>query len=215
MANLVCPECRGELALQEDGNAQCLVHGGSYQVLFRREAAVPPPAGNTPTIGRSGIVRPAVLFEKRALGECAQHPGQDAFVRCGSCGALVCPTCDFALPGNQHACPKCVASAASRGLSPKRKKMMFGAYGLAVWSMFAFGLSMILAAGPHSEAEQQGIGYIMTLIVLAPSIAGAALGFGALDKRRGNSLALWVAALWNLLLIVGFLMLSLIGLMRG
>ena len=53
----------------------------------------------------------------------------------------------------------------------------------------------------------------MMLIILGPSIAGAGLGFGALDKRRGNSVAIWIAAIWNALVVAGFILLSIVGAM--
>lgn len=148
----------------------------------------------------------------RPLGDCALHPGQPAFVRCNACGAAMCQTCNFTLPGNQHACPKCVGAASSRGLSPKRKKMVIGSFVLGVWSVLAFGAFIIFSAqGRHNEIELQGIGIAMMFFVLGPAIAGAALGFGALDKRRGNSVIIWVAAIGNLLAVIGFLLLSIVG----
>ena len=152
----------------------------------------------------------------RHLGDCALHPGQPAFVRCDACGAPMCQTCNFTLPGNQHACPKCVGGAASRGLSPKRKKMVIASFVLGVWSVLAFGAFIFGAEQTQrTEVETHALGIAIMFFVLGPAIAGAGLGFGALDKRRGNSIIIWVAAMGNLLMVIGFLLLSVVGSFSG
>lgn len=158
---------------------------------------------------------PVTAVPAAELGECALHPGQPALARCNTCGALMCPTCDFTLPGDQHACPKCVGAASGRGLSPKRRGMMLGAFALAACATLAFGILLVAAQSIQTESDAQAFGVVMMILVLVPSIAGAGLGFGALDQRRGNTLALWIAAAWNLLIVVGFLLMSLIGALSG
>jgi len=141
-----------------------------------------------------------------------QHPSVAATAQCKSCGAFMCATCDFELPGGLHICPAC-AAAPKTALSPRRKKLLIGSYGLAVWS--TLGMAVLLSgalaeAGQTKEGEAM-LGVALSLFLLIPSIVGLALGFSATDKRFANGPAIWIAIIWNGIILGAFLLLSIIG----
>jgi len=54
-------------------------------------------------------------------------------------------------------------------------------------------------------------GVVLTFLLLLPSVIGMALGFSAVDRRLSNPPMLWVATIWNILIVAGFLLLCIIG----
>jgi hypothetical protein len=143
---------------------------------------------------------------------CVQHPHLQATQQCKSCGAFMCATCDFALPGGIHVCPAC-AAAPKTDLSPRRKKLVAGSFALAVWSTIGLAIlfSGALANTVRSKEDEQALGLALMLLVMLPAIIGMTLGFSAVDRRLTNPAILWVAAIWNTVLLGGFLLLCIIG----
>lgn len=143
---------------------------------------------------------------------CAHHPNVQAVRRCAVCGAPMCATCDFELPGRVHVCPTCVA-APRQGLSGKRKGYLVWSYVLAAWC--TLGLAVIfsgaLAGTVESQAGVEVLGVIIFLLIFAPSIIGTALGFAALERRLANPASVWVAAIWNGIILAVLLLLVIIG----
>jgi hypothetical protein len=169
-------------------------------------------------VGRLATAKPA---ERTRVGyapsvpdgaRCVQHPHLQAVHQCKACGAFMCATCDFALPGGIHVCPACAASPQT-SLSPRRKKLLIGSYVLAVWTTIAGGLllSGIFAEVAETKEGEAILGLIFSLTMLVPSIIGTSLGFSAKDRRLPNPPAVWVAVIWNLLLLGGFVLLCIIG----
>lgn len=140
---------------------------------------------------------------------CVQHPTVSAAQRCKICGTGMCATCDFLLPGGVHVCPVCM-SAPRDTLSPKRKKMMVWSYVLAVWS--TLGMGVLFSGALANSKEGEAIAGLVGTAIFIPSIVGTAVGFGALDRRLHNPLALWIAAIWNGLFLAIYLVLIFIGL---
>lgn len=146
---------------------------------------------------------------------CSRHPEVPAVVRCQACSQPVCGTCEFILPGQIHVCPDC-ATRTDQGMSRKRKTLLIWSFALAVWS--TLGMAVLfsgLLANVQGKAELEVLGMAMSLMIFFPSLVGLALAVGTLDRRLSNPGVIWVAVVWNALLVGGFLLLSIIGTMMG
>ena len=144
---------------------------------------------------------------------CTRHPEIQAVQYCRSCSAPVCGTCDFALPGGVHVCPDC-ATRTDKGLSAKRKKLLGWAYGLAVLSSLGTVLFFVAAAGGAFDdpKEAEMLGTLFSLFTFIPSLVGTALATSTLDRRLTNPASVWVAIIWNALILAVFLLLTVAGL---
>jgi uncharacterized Zn finger protein (UPF0148 family) len=147
---------------------------------------------------------------------CVQHSRVAATAQCKICGACMCDTCKFEVPGGIYICPSCAVTPHA-ALSPKRKKMLVGSYALAIWSTVVM---MALFAGAFrslvgNRDAQQILGFVLLLILVAPATIGVSLGVGVMDRRHPNSMAVWMATIWNGIILGGFLLLMIIGLMKG
>jgi len=153
-----------------------------------------------------------------SLGDarCVQHPNLQATHQCKVCGAFMCSTCDFTLPGGVHVCPTC-ATAPKTNLSPRRKKLMFGSFALAAWS--TLGMVALFAGAfagfGRDKAAEEAVGVVLMLFVLAPAIVGTALGVGAMDRRLSTPPTLWIATIWNAIIVGCFVLLMIIGMAKG
>ncbi len=170
-------------------------------------ATVHSPGFEPPTLGGVSAVTLAVQDRK-----CRQHPDVAAVQICKLCGMPMCATCDFALPGNLHLCPRCATSQRTV-LSPKRKAYLVGSFALGVWCtlvMAALLAGAFKGMAKHKE-DQEAFGMLLMLLLLAPSIIGVAFGVSSMDRRQPNSIAMWIATAWNGMILVGFLLLMIIG----
>jgi hypothetical protein len=70
------------------------------------------------------------------------------------------------------------------------------------------------ADAANSKAGAEAVGMAMMFLVLVPAIIGMSLGFSAKDRNQANPISLWVALIWNIIIIACFLLLCLIGLMK-
>jgi len=159
---------------------------------------------------------PATVLTRVPDGvRCVQHPSVAATVQCKSCGAFMCGTCDFELPGGLHVCPAC-AAAPKTALSPRRRGLLIGSFALAVWSTVGMTvlLSGALAEMVQTKEGEAILGMVLSLFLLIPSIIGLALGFSAMDRRLVNGPAIWAAIIWNGIILGAFLLLSVIGTFR-
>jgi hypothetical protein len=143
---------------------------------------------------------------------CLQHPEVAAVHVCKACGAPMCATCEFILPGDLHVCPRCVANPQKK-LSGGRKKMLIGAYILAGWN--TIGLATVMSgafAGMLRTKEDQAVfGVFFSIFLFIPSMIGGALGISSLDRRLSNPASVWIAAIWNGLLVLIHVVLLIIG----
>ncbi len=157
---------------------------------------------------------PPVLPAIPPGAHCVQHPKAAAVQQCRACGAFVCATCDFSLPGNVHVCPACAAAPKS-SLSPKRKKLLISSFALAVWS--TLGMTALLAGvfAVRSQVQQEAIGTLLMFFVLFPAVVGLGLGLGARDRRLANPPSIGIAIAWNALLAGSFILLRIISLASG
>jgi hypothetical protein len=176
--------------------------------LQRRNVAIPSPEDSVPTeIPERPRVRAGIM--------CAQHSKVQATQQCRRCGGYMCPTCDFAFPGDVHFCPACVSKAGDE-LSTRRKKFMIWSYVLAAWS--TVGMTCLLSGAMrgmvNSNEDQTALGWVLLIFVLGPAITGLSLGMKAKRKQVSNPATLWIAIIWNAILVASFVVLMLIGLTK-
>lgn len=176
--------------------------------LRKRNVAVPSPEDSVPPATcKSPPVRAGVM--------CAQHPKVQATQQCRRCGGFMCPTCDFAFPEDIHFCPGCV-SKSEDGLSPRRKKFMIGSYVLAAWSTVGMTslVSGAMSGMARTKEDQTALGWVLLVFVLGPAITGLSLGVSTKRKQAANPATLWIAIIWNAVLVASFVVLMLIGLTK-
>lgn len=226
-AMLMCAQHPGAAALQ-----RCQVCGGAVCAVC--DLAIPRPGSNSSNSmlqlsslmhlcpncaarGRGPSVIPASPVLPLPGGVmCVRHPEVAAVRRCAMCSKAVCQTCDFELPGHFHICPDC-ASKPETGMSSKRKRNLIISFVLAAWSTLGLAvlLSGALADRLNSKSEVEALGVAINLLIFAPAIAGMALGFAGYDRKLSNPPAIWVAAGWNGLIVIGLLLLTVLGIANG
>lgn len=180
---------------QSDGSRKC----SSCAMIQSAEPVVRSPMSS---------VSPAAQNQK-----CKQHPDVPAVHLCQTCREPMCATCDFLLPGNYHVCPTCATKPQTR-LSEKRKKLLIGSYALAVWCtlLMAVMRSGMLRHMAANKQDAQALDQIAGMLLFAPSIIGLGLGVSSMDRRLPNTIAMWIATIWNGLIVGGLLLLIIIGL---
>jgi hypothetical protein len=220
----------GPLAIDEGQKAaRCTIHGGNYRVLFHRRLhaappALPPLVATSPAVSQTSavnaemahpggnVIAVAVPPPPRYQGmHCVQHTSVAATARCDSCGAYMCATCDFALPGAMHICPACATSSQTK-LSERRKRALLWSFVMAAWATLGIVVFFVAAARGAAEENEAALGVIFSFGMLIPSIIGFAVGFGAIDKRLKNPAILWVPLVWNGILLCLVILLVVIGL---
>ncbi len=145
---------------------------------------------------------------------CSRHPAVQAVVYCASCRQPTCATCDFALPGGVHVCPDCVTRTDQR-LSSGRKTLLGWAYALAVWCTLGLILlfSGALADMANDPAGEEALGVVLWIFVFLPALIGTALSLAGFDRRLRNPPAMWVAMIWNLVIVAILVLLTVVGLL--
>ncbi len=134
---------------------------------------------------------------------CQNHPQMPAAHLCQGCGAAVCITCDFALPGGVHLCPNCAVTPRG-GLTGKRKGLLVWALLLAVVTTVGLGLVFSM---PMDE-EAAGAVFVGLFIT---GVIGGALGISCFERRMGNPPIVWVAGIWNIVLLAVLVLLVIVG----
>lgn len=133
---------------------------------------------------------------------CAWHADVQAVHYCKACRKPVCPTCDFTLAGNVHVCPDC-ATKPQQNISSKRKSKITWSFVTAIISTVCFA---IMLGGIAVEAAE----LVFTLVVFA-SLFGTGIAVSALERRLVNPPSLWIAVIWNSILLALCLLFMLIG----
>jgi hypothetical protein len=67
----------------------------------------------------------------------------------------------------------------------------------------------------QSETAEEAIGFAMAFMIFIPSLIGTALGFAAIDRRLSNPFSVWIAAIWNGIILGIYVLLCIIGLFVG
>jgi hypothetical protein len=194
--------------------AKCAFHPGQEAFYLCRSCGVPLcvtcsfPQGDDTHLCPTCVLKPQPVAATPPIKGimCVQHPTVAAVQLCNVCGAGVCATCDFAQPGEIHVCPRCMTASRDE-LAPKRKKLMIWSYVLAIWC--TFGMAVLFSG---AVAGEQSLAALVGYAIFIPSLIGTALGFSAVDRRLVNPISLWIAAIWNGLLLVIYLVLIFIGL---
>jgi hypothetical protein len=106
-------------------------------------------------------------------------------------------------------------ASAVQGLGPRRKRNVIWGYALASIGTITLVLLMVgafasLLEGPGGET---GAGIIISIFTFVPAAAGFGAASSACERHVPNTLAIWGAIIWNALLMLGFMALTVIGLL--
>ena len=95
--------------------------------------------------------------------------------------------------------------------------MLGWSFGLAIFATLGIVLlfSGAVAGLAEGPAGEEMFGVLLSLVTFFPSIIGTALAFSTLDRRLSNPGVIWVAIVWNSLLLGTFILLSMIGTLMG
>jgi len=179
------------------------------QAQSQPQSQPPPQAAAAPTPSVSAFQGPATSAQQRG---CPQHPALPPVAFCKVCGKGSCVTCDFFFPPNIHLCPVCVTSAHSK-LTPMRKKYLITAFCTAGFS--SLGVIATLGGAFASMAQDPMMEWVIGLIIIAvvtvPSAIGTGVAWAALKPGGPNPISVWIAMVWNVLLLCTMLLLMIIG----
>lgn len=208
-----CPRC-GQMALPRTGPCvrcghRVPVSGPGAPGQIAGYATGPGCGGTTPYTAGQTAAQPAGYPQRM----CAQHPAVPAVVTCMVCGSPICQTCDFALAGNTHVCPRCIAQK-DKGPTGKRKLLIAATFAIAVWGTLGLVLlfSGALVNASKDKQSEEALGVAIHLLLFIPSLIGLGLSIATFDRRLPNPASLWIAALWNGLIFTVLLILVIIGL---
>lgn len=98
-------------------------------------------------------------------------------------------------------CPAC-ATTPQMKLAGKRKSFVWWSIGLAIWSSLAFVILGICIALSKSSSDAGGFCGLLAYFTFLPSIIGMALGIASIDRRLTNPAIVWIAAIWNGVLLI-------------
>jgi hypothetical protein len=56
---------------------------------------------------------------------------------------------------------------------------------------------------------------LILLFVPLPSLIGVALGVSTMERRSPNSIAMWIATVWNGLIVAAFVLVFMLGMIKG
>jgi hypothetical protein len=224
-AQFVCGRCQTPVCVDccyslPDATVCCKTCYDAQPAEPKVEAAAPPDASSAPSLRLAAYqptAEPAARNVPPPRGQgCAQHPHVRGLARCHNCGAYSCLTCDFLFPGNLHFCPVCVSTGSS-ALSPRRKKYMIASFILAAWATFGFALFFGGAAAGLADTPggEVFMGLLMLGLAGVPSVVGTALGMSARRPGAANPVSVWIALIWNSLLLGGMILLIGVGIFMG
>lgn len=161
-------------------------------------------------------VAPPPLIPKVAIGmRCVQHTHLQAINQCKSCGAFMCHTCTFDLPGNITVCPEC-ATSPKTPYNASRKKNLIGSYVLAGWCtimLVAISLGIFRNMG-RDNASIMALNLLITVTLVVPSLVGLGMGVSTIARGIPTSIATWIVIVWNGLFVIRHILLVLLNLLR-
>jgi hypothetical protein len=199
----MCASCDSP---QPDGSHFCPACAQPQYTPLRLQARAPEPVHAAP---------PPLPFNVPAGVRCVQHPHLAAAEKCGACGAYMCHTCTFDLPTGAKLCPACATSTSS-AFDSKKKNLLIGSYAFALWCtiiliLISFGVFRNMGS---TREGRMALGFLLLLALVAPSLAGLALGVSTVERRRRASIATWIAIVWNGLFVLRHLFYVLLGFFR-
>lgn len=137
---------------------------------------------------------------------CQQHTKVQATSKCKVCGAFMCHTCAFDLPGGAKICPAC--ATAPPKLNSTRKKLLIGSFVSATWCTIASvavygGMLRGLAADRETRLI---LGWLIIGFLPVPSLIGLTLGLSSMERRASTTIGMWIATAWNGLILGIFIL---------
>jgi hypothetical protein len=104
-------------------------------------------------------------------------------------------------------------ASAVQGLGPRRKRNAIWGYVLAAIGTITMVLLMVgaFASMVDEPGGEVAAGVIITLFVFVPAAVGFGVASSACEKHLPNSPVVWGAIIWNLLLVLSFMALTVIG----
>lgn len=161
-------------------------------------------------------IAPPPLVPKVAIGvRCVQHPHLQAINKCQTCGAFMCHTCTFDLPGGSTICPEC-ATEPKVPFNANRKKNLIGSYVLAIWCTLVL-IAMSLGIYNNMARDQASItalNLLITITLVVPSIVGLGMAVSTMARRVPTSIATWIAIIWNALFVARHVLLVFLNLLN-
>ncbi len=93
---------------------------------------------------------------------------------------------------------------------------MIWSYVLATWSTVGMTclVSGAMSGMARTKEDQTALGWVLIIFVLGPAITGLSLGVTAKRKQASNPATLWIAIIWNAVLVASYVVLTLIGLSK-
>jgi len=84
--------------------------------------------------------------------------------------------------------------------------LMIGAYVTAGCSTLALAVlvSGVLKEVANDRSEVAALALLLVGLIVVPSVAGTAMGFSAMDRRLPTPMALWIATIWNAIILACF-----------
>ncbi|UCG85628.1 MAG: hypothetical protein JSW71_17115 [Gemmatimonadota bacterium] len=143
---------------------------------------------------------------------CSNHAAVQATRSCMYCGSPICDTCAFEFPGPTYLCPAC-ATRPPEVLTPRRRHYLIGSYVSA--SIATLFLAILVSGLPFDPSqtveESDAIAGLLTLMILAGSITGISLGAMARAPGGASPGVVQAARIWNIVLLIGFILLVIAG----
>ncbi len=65
--------------------------------------------------------------------------------------------------------------------------------------------------GSMQGSDAQALGIVLGLLIGMPAIIGGAIGISCFDRRLANPPIIWVVAIWNGVLMAGWVILCIVG----
>jgi hypothetical protein len=165
------------------------------------------------TLATPPVMNPAATAP--ADVRCVQHANLPARAKCNGCGAFMCQTCTFDLPGGLRICPECATKAPT--INSTQKRLLIGAFVAAVWCTIAstayYGGTL---RGLAQDRESMiMLGYLVMALLPLPSLIGIALSLSSMERRSPTSMAMWIATAWNGVILAAFLLFFFKNLLSG
>jgi hypothetical protein len=106
-------------------------------------------------------------------------------------------------------------ASAVQGLGARRKRNVIWGYVLASIGTITLVLLMVGAFAPllQGPGGAAAAGIIILIFTFVPAAAGFGAASSACERHLPNALSIWGAIIWNALLLLAFMALTVIGLL--
>lgn len=219
----VCETCQFPLPNGAGLCPRCAAAGYRPGMVPGPVAGPPPPSGMyapggmVPGGGVQGWNPQTGRIPDVLIGKfCAGHPEVQAQFLCHRCRVPICATCAFDYPGGVHLCPTCASRPDTR-MSARRRGMVIASFALAVIATVGIFGALVLGAagGTDSEEAEMVMGVLFFLMGFLPSMVGLGLGISTMERNVATPASVWIASIWNGLVLGVFILLSVVGAFMG